>query len=206
MLIHQTLSPFCLFTLASENNNNIALQTPSDVAAGRQWQGGHFAKPSPSPNHTLVLRNESFRDAPNGPPTNLDALIRAGFYYEARSESVSCFYCHRRTEIPVEYLRSTNPWPMPEHHAGCAYYRQMNDEDPFNFNRSSQSFSAIRSLFIRIDSSLSVSTRCGWCEKKPLRCAAFPCKHLSMCETCCHNRLCCPRCFLPFDDCAKIYL
>ena len=212
MLIHEALSPFCLFILAlkhrkkSGNNHNVSLQAPRDVAARRPWRGDHFVKPSPSPYAELVRREASFDRASHRPPPNWVALIKAGFFYVPALKSVACFYCRHRTRIPAEHLESTNPWPMPEHRNDCAYHRQMNDEDPCNFDRSGQPFSSKRSLFIAICSFLLVPGQCEWCEKEPARCAAFPCKHVSMCETCCQHRLCCPRCFTPFNSCAKIYL
>ena len=220
MWLHQTLSPNCLFVLAvtyskqANNNNSLPLRievvnnfrSSIDVAIGRQWQKANLAKPSVSPYAQVSHREASFHCAPSGPPPNLCALVEAGFYYEDALRSVTCFYCHRRTDIPVEVLQSTNPWPIPEYHDDCVYHRQKNDEDPLEVHRSRKFDSSIRSLFSRIGSSFLESAQCGWCEKEPVRYAAFPCKHPSMCKTCSETRFCCPWCFTRLSRCVEIYL
>ena len=215
-LLHQKLSPFCLFILSLKYRKKtmskiLLLDTNDvcssiDVTAGRRQQRDHLAIPSRSLYSELSRRETSFCCAPNGPPPNVGVLVKAGFYYDTGLRSVECFYCHRGTDVPVEYLESKHPWPMPKHHEICAYHQQMDDGDRFDVDRSRKSFSSIRSLFIRMHSSVLVSNLCGWCEKEPVRYVAFPCHHLSMCEMCSRIRFCCPRCFIPFRSRVEIFL
>jgi baculoviral IAP repeat-containing protein 7/8 len=145
-LIHQHLSPLCLFILSPNpfNSNRIPIRKPHEQFTDEDIENAE-SQPytglvqSRHESHFLVTdRRNSFNRFPGGCPSNADELATSGFYYTNRGGRIKCFYCERRVLVWNPDSQSSQYFKHLHLPTQCRYMRQMNDHDPESSSQSGQ--------------------------------------------------------------------
>jgi hypothetical protein len=137
-MIHQHLSPLCLFILSPNpfNSNSIPIRK-----VGEQFTGEDIENAESRPYAGLVqARHESFSRVsdrqisfdrfPHDYPINIDQLAMSGFFYTNHGRFIRCFYCKCCALVPNRSSQS-NQYFRPLHLLSrCRYIQQLNDVDP----------------------------------------------------------------------------
>jgi hypothetical protein len=138
LLIHQQLSPLCLFALSSNplHENPATLKKTGEQysdevingAASQSYDGVVLVKHET--NSGITNRQRSFDSFPHNHQINTDELAINGFSYNDRHRCMQCFYC-KRTMLISERTPRINCYSKQLHLAcRCPYAQQFHDHDP----------------------------------------------------------------------------
>ncbi|CAF3808094.1 unnamed protein product [Rotaria sordida] len=120
--IHQKLSPDCPFLLSSHPMHSSSVPTKDlreifiqeKIDSDVTQPNSTLIFPSKSYYRLPTRRYASFSTFPGGLPTNIEALVRSGFYYCGNGTRLQCYHCeigitnfhhYSSNEINVQHLR-----------------------------------------------------------------------------------------------------